>query len=23
MEGVWGPKAHVNNLENGGPECAA
>lgn len=22
MEGVWGPHAHFNNLENGGPECA-
>jgi len=23
MEGVWGPKAHRNNLQNGGPECNA
>lgn len=23
LEGVWGPKAHQNNLQNGGPECAA
>lgn len=22
MEGVWGPHALFNNLENGGPECA-
>ena len=23
MDGVWGPLAEINNLANGGPECAA
>lgn len=23
MEGVWGPNARHNALQNGGPECAA